>query len=78
MYLIECSRSYADQILAIYNDAILTTTAMYEYSERPKESMTACWPLEPMDRFGRDLPITTPLNTRCMCTRTIGVKASGL
>jgi phosphinothricin acetyltransferase len=41
MHLIECSRSYADQILAIYNDAILTTTAMYEYSERPKESMTA-------------------------------------
>jgi phosphinothricin acetyltransferase len=39
MHCIECTRSYADQILAIYNDAILTTTAMYEYVKRPQESM---------------------------------------
>lgn len=41
MHLIDCTRSYADQILAIYNDAILTTTAMYEYVQRPQTSMIA-------------------------------------
>ncbi|NCB65784.1 MAG: GNAT family N-acetyltransferase, partial [Bacilli bacterium] len=30
MHLIECSRSYADQILAMYNDVIKTSTAMFE------------------------------------------------
>ena len=31
MKLIRCDESYARQILAIFNDAILTSTALYEY-----------------------------------------------
>lgn len=41
MHYIECSRAYAKQILAIYNDAILHTTAVYEYEERSPNYMEA-------------------------------------
>lgn len=34
MRLIECDRSYADQIQVIYNDVIRTSTSMFESNER--------------------------------------------
>jgi phosphinothricin acetyltransferase len=42
MNLIRCDASYSDQILAIFNDAILNSTALYDYQPRTKESM-ATW-----------------------------------
>jgi L-amino acid N-acyltransferase YncA len=39
MNLIRCDASFSDQILAIFNDAILTSTALYDYKPRTKESM---------------------------------------
>ena len=40
MKLIDCDESYAPQILAIYNHAILHTTALYDYRARTPEMMT--------------------------------------
>ena len=40
MTLIDCSRAHADQILAILNDAIVTSTALWDYVPRPPEAMT--------------------------------------
>lgn len=39
--LIECDRSRGAEILAILNDAILHTTALYDYRPRPLSSMDA-------------------------------------
>jgi len=41
MKLIRCDDSFAEQILAIFNDAILNSTALYDYKQRTRESMTA-------------------------------------
>jgi L-amino acid N-acyltransferase len=41
MNLIPCDASFADQILAIFNDAILHSTALYDYEPRSLDSMTA-------------------------------------
>lgn len=41
MKLINCDESYSEQILAILNDAIVTSTALYDYQPRTMESMTA-------------------------------------
>ena len=41
MKLIRCDESYAGQILAIFNDAILTSTALYEYKPRTMQTMAA-------------------------------------
>lgn len=40
MHLIRCDRSYSDQILAIFNDAILNSTALYDYKPRTAANMT--------------------------------------
>lgn len=38
--LVDCSHErHADQILAIFNDAIATSTALYDYKPRPREAM---------------------------------------
>ena len=38
--LVDCTlERHADQILAIFNDAIATSTALYDYKPRPRESM---------------------------------------
>lgn len=38
--LVECSfERHADAILAIFNDAIVNSTALYDYTPRPPESM---------------------------------------
>jgi L-amino acid N-acyltransferase YncA len=39
MSLIHCDPSFSDQILAIFNDAILHSTALYDYKTRTLESM---------------------------------------
>ena len=42
MNIIPCDESFSDQILAIFNDAILNSTALYDYKPRTLESM-ATW-----------------------------------
>ncbi len=42
MNVTACDESYSDQILSIFNDAILNSTALYDYRPRPPESM-ATW-----------------------------------
>jgi hypothetical protein len=49
--LIDCSRSYADQILASYNDVIKTTTAMYETHERTRPYMSAWFDGKEQNRY---------------------------
>jgi phosphinothricin acetyltransferase len=39
MNLIRCDSSYSDQILAILNEAILNSTALYDYKPRTPEMM---------------------------------------
>jgi phosphinothricin acetyltransferase len=40
MNLIRCDTRFSEQILAIFNDAILTSTALYDYRPRKLESMS--------------------------------------
>ena len=40
MKVIQCDSSYADQILAIFNEAILNSTALYDYKPRTTQMMT--------------------------------------
>jgi L-amino acid N-acyltransferase len=41
MNIIHCDESHAGRILAIMNDAIVSSTALYDYRPRPPASMTA-------------------------------------
>ncbi len=41
MKLIRCDRSYANQVLAILNDAIVNSTALYDYKPRTPQMMDA-------------------------------------
>ena len=41
MQILRCDESYSGQILAILNDAILNSTALYDYKPRPLQSMEA-------------------------------------
>jgi phosphinothricin acetyltransferase len=41
MQIIHCDESYSPQILAIFNDAIANSTALYDYHPRPADSMAA-------------------------------------
>ena len=41
MKLIRCDHAYADSILAIFNDAILNSTAIYDYRPRTPEVIAA-------------------------------------
>jgi phosphinothricin acetyltransferase len=41
MNLIRCDASFSDQILSIFNDAILNSTALYDYKPRARESMVS-------------------------------------
>jgi phosphinothricin acetyltransferase len=40
MNIIHCDSSYAEQILAIFNEAILNSTALYDYKPRTLDMMT--------------------------------------
>ena len=53
MTVAPCTRAHAPEILAIFNDAILHTTALYEYEPRTPEFMAA-W-FEGKERA--DLPV---------------------
>ncbi len=39
MHIIDCDSSHSDSILAILNEAIVNSTALYDYVPRPRESM---------------------------------------
>ena len=39
MKLVRCDANFSDQILAIFNDAILNSTALYDYKPRTSQSM---------------------------------------
>jgi len=41
MKIIRCDNSYSGQILAIFNEAILNSTALYDYKPRTPEMMAA-------------------------------------
>ena len=41
MKLVYCDESYSEQILSILNEAILNSTALYDYQPRPLESIVA-------------------------------------
>ena len=41
MNLIQCDPSFSDQILAIFNEAIVHSTALYDYKPRTAESMVS-------------------------------------
>jgi phosphinothricin acetyltransferase len=41
MNIISCDETYSGQILAIFNEAIVTSTALYDYQPRRPEAMAA-------------------------------------
>lgn len=49
--LIACSRTHAPEILAIFNDAILNSTALYEYEPRTMATMEAWFDAKERGRF---------------------------
>jgi len=52
MRLVECTyRHHADAILAIFNDAIVNSTALYDYKPRTKEMMTAWFDAKAKGKF---------------------------
>jgi len=55
MKLITCTTEYASQILEIFNDAILNTTALYDYKPWTLETMKTWFELKAEHNF----PITS-------------------
>ena len=52
MQVIQCRPDrHADAILAIFNDAILNSTALYDYKPRSRESMTAWFEAKAKGKF---------------------------
>jgi L-amino acid N-acyltransferase YncA len=52
MLLVECRRErHTEAILAIFNDAILNSTALYDYKPRTKEMMTAWFDAKSKGKF---------------------------
>jgi phosphinothricin acetyltransferase len=51
MKLISCTEAYASQILDIYNDAILNTTALYDYKPRTMETMQVWFETKRLNNF---------------------------
>lgn len=52
MRIVECSyAAHADAILAILNDAIVNSTALYDYAPRPPESMVSWFKSKEDKRF---------------------------
>jgi L-amino acid N-acyltransferase len=51
MQIIPCDESYAAAILAIFNDAIVNSTALYDYQPRSLESMTGWFESKRKGRF---------------------------
>jgi len=52
MRIVSCTHDrHAEPILAIFNDAILNSTALYDYKPRTKESMTAWFETKAKGKF---------------------------
>jgi L-amino acid N-acyltransferase YncA len=51
MPIIDCTRAHAAAILAILNDAILHSTALWDYVPRPPEAMDAWFAAKERGRF---------------------------
>jgi L-amino acid N-acyltransferase len=51
MQIISCDESFSEQILSILNDAILNTTAIYDYQPRTLESMGAWFDAKRKDNY---------------------------
>ena len=52
MHVIQCRPDrHSDAILAIFNDAILNSTALYDYKPRTKETMTAWFETKAKGKF---------------------------
>ena len=52
MRVVQCNHDrHADAILAIFNDAILNSTALYDYKPRTKEMMTAWFDIKSKGKF---------------------------
>jgi len=51
MNLIRCDQAHAGPILDIFNDAILNSTALYEYKPRTSETMTAWFETKKRSNF---------------------------
>jgi len=51
MTIVECDRSRAAEILSILNEAIATSTALYDYRPRPLASMETWFDLKEKGRF---------------------------
>jgi L-amino acid N-acyltransferase len=51
MKIIHCDRAYASQILAIFNEAIVNSTALYDYQPRSAESMIAWFDVKDQNNF---------------------------
>jgi phosphinothricin acetyltransferase len=49
--IIHCDESYSPQILAILNDAIVNTTAIYDYKPRPLDSMASWFAAKRQGKF---------------------------
>ena len=51
MNLIQCDRAHSDAILAIFNDAILHSTALYDYAARTPAMMAAWFDAKEKGRY---------------------------
>jgi len=52
MRIVQCTHDrHADAILAIFNEAILNSTALYDYKPRTREMMTAWFEVKARGRF---------------------------
>jgi phosphinothricin acetyltransferase len=51
MKIVNCNRSYAAKILDILNEAILHSTALYDYQPRPIESMETWFALKEQHKY---------------------------
>ncbi len=58
MRIIHCNESFAAQILDIFNDAIINTTALYEYKLRDMEFMSKWFE----EKKEKDLPVIGLVN----------------
>lgn len=63
MQTIRCDRSHAPAILAILNDAIVNTTAVWDYVPRPASSMAAWFE----QKEARDFPVIGALDGGELC-----------
>jgi len=57
---IKCSRKHAPQILAIFNEAIATSTALWDYEPRPASSMDAWFDAKERAGYPLSASLTTP------------------